>query len=448
MSDNSLLSNRLPFNALDRETIDALREAKPLILEELPEVLDGFYDHVSKFTDTIRFFRDREHMNAAKAAQLKHWSYIAEGQFDETYAASVTKIGEAHHRIGLEPRWYIGGYNYVVSNLVERVTVKMLAKSSNRAGIAKCARVQRAIIRSSLLDMDLSVSVYIEAGKRAREKALQLANELQQQVNAAVDQISSTAQELSATSNVLTKAANNTTERSNTVAAGAEEASINVRTVAAAAEELSASVKEVGRHTASSGEISQQAVSVASQATQKVEQLAEAAKKIGVIVDLINGIAAQTNLLALNATIEAARAGEAGRGFAVVAQEVKALAEQTAKATSEISSQIADIQSSTVDSVAAIDKISGTIQTMNEIATTIASSVEEQSAATEEIARNVHEAAQGTNDVSANIITVSQAANDTGITAEKVQASSGVLEHQADELRDAAKRFMQTLQAC
>ena len=447
MSDTSLMSNRLAFNVIDRETVEALRDAKPLILEELPKVLDGFYTHIAKFSESSRFFRNREHMNAAKAAQVRHWALIADAKFDESYAASVTKIGETHFRLGLEPRWYIGGYNFLIANLVEAVAVKMLAKSSKRDAIARCARAQKAVIKAALLDMDLAISVYIDAGNRARATTMKHAAELQQRVNATVDEIQHTATDLTATAQILTAAANSTTDRSTSVAAGAEEASMNVRTVAAAAEELSASVKEISRHTANSGTISQQAVLIAGQAMGKVEQLAEAAKKIGVIVDLINGIASQTNLLALNATIEAARAGEAGRGFAVVAQEVKALAEQTAKATSEIGRQIGDIQSATTESVAAIDKITGTIRSMNEIATTIAASVEQQGAATEEIARNVHEAAQGTNDVSANIVGVTKAATDTGVTAQKVLASSEVLNRHAADLRHAASEFMETVRA-
>ncbi len=447
MNDTSLMSNRLPFNCIDRETVEALREAKPLVVEELSKALDGFYTHVAKYPETNRFFRNREHMAAAKAAQMRHWSLILDGKFDEHYGASVTKIGETHFRLGLEPRWYIGGYSFLVSNLVEAVGQKMLAQSAKGASLHRALRMQKAVIKAALLDMDLAISVYDDAAKRARATTMKHAAELQKRVNSTVEEIQHTANDLTSTAKVLTTAANSTTDRSNSVAAGAEEASTNVRTVAAAAEELSASVKEITRHTANSGTISQQAVQIAGQAMGKVELLAEAAKKIGVIVDLINGIAGQTNLLALNATIEAARAGEAGRGFAVVAQEVKALAEQTAKATSEISRQIGDIQSATTESVASIDKITGTIRSMNEIATTIASSVEEQGAATEEIARNVHEAALGTNDVSANIAGVTKAATETGETAERVLATSQVLDRHASDLRHAADEFMETVSA-
>ena len=169
--------------------------------------------------------------------------------------------------------------------------------------------------------------------------------------------------------------------------------------VASAAEELSSSVVEISRQVQQSARMAGDAVSQARDTSFRVNELSKAASRIGDVVDLINTIAGQTNLLALNATIEAARAGEAGRGFAVVASEVKALAEQTAKATGEISQQIGGIQSATQDSVTAITEISDSIEKLSEISSAIAAAVEEQGAATQEIARNVQQAAQGTTKV-------------------------------------------------
>jgi len=259
-------------------------------------------------------------------------------------------------------------------------------------------------------------------------------------VAAASTEMQATAQSMSAT-------AEETSRQSTAVAAASEQASVNVQTVASAAEELSASVGEITRQVTQSATIAAKAASDADQANARVQGLAEAAQKIGAVVNLINEIASQTNLLALNATIEAARAGEAGKGFAVVASEVKSLANQTAKATEEISAQIAGIQASTQDAVGAIGAISGVIRDLNSIATTIASAVEEQSAATQEIARNVQEAAKGTSEVSANISGVTEAAASTGTASSQVLDAAGELSQQSEMLRSKVETFLAAIKA-
>jgi methyl-accepting chemotaxis protein len=204
------------------------------------------------------------------------------------------------------------------------------------------------------------------------------------------------------------------------VATAATQASDNVEAVAAAAEEMTTSVNDIGRQVQDSARIAGTAVEQARKTDDRINELSQAASRIGDVINLITSIAEQTNLLALNATIEAARAGEAGRGFAVVAQEVKQLASQTAKATSEIGGQITNMQVATQDSVVAIKEIGGTIGHISEIASAIAAAVEEQGAATKEIARNVQQAARGTEHVSGNIVGVNQTAEQTGVAADQV----------------------------
>ena len=234
---------------------------------------------------------------------------------------------------------------------------------------------------------------------------------------------------------------------STVVAAASEEASTNVQSVASATEELSSSVNEISRQVQESARMAKDAVGQARSTTDRVSELSKAATRIGDVVELINTIAGQTNLLALNATIEAARAGEAGRGFAVVASEVKALAEQTAKATGEIGQQINGIQVATQDSVSAIKEISGTIEKLSEISSTIAAAVEEQGAATQEISRNVQQAAQGTQQVSSNITDVQRGATDTGSASSQVLLAAKTLSTDSGRLETEVSKFLTAVRA-
>jgi methyl-accepting chemotaxis protein len=287
---------------------------------------------------------------------------------------------------------------------------------------------------------------HAEIQKRTeREKALEmkkLADSFESSVGVVVKTVTEAASGMESSAENLATAAKQTSSRAETVSSAAIQASNNVSTVASAAEELSSSISEISRQVSQSTRIAGAAVAEVQGANEKVQGLADAAKKIGEVVALITDIADQTNLLALNATIEAARAGDAGKGFAVVASEVKNLANQTARATEEISAQIGGIQTATEDAVQAIGSIGGTIGKMNEIASAIAAAVEEQGAATQEIARNVEQAAAGTQDVSSNIVQVTQAATETGHSAGEVLVAAGELSKQSEVLGSEMKDFI------
>jgi methyl-accepting chemotaxis protein len=262
-----------------------------------------------------------------------------------------------------------------------------------------------------------------------------------------VETVSSASTELEASASTLTATAERAQELTTSVAAASGQASTNVQSVASATEEMASSVNEISRQVQESANIANQAVDQARKTNERVSELASAAARIGDVVELINNIAGQTNLLALNATIEAARAGEAGRGFAVVASEVKALAEQTAKATGEISTQISGIQAATQESVGAIKEIGDTIGRMSEIASTIASAVEEQGAATQEISRNVQQAAQGTRQVSSNITDVQRGASETGSASSQVLSAAQSLSSDSTRLKDEVGKFLTAVRA-
>jgi len=274
-----------------------------------------------------------------------------------------------------------------------------------------------------------------------------LANDFERSVNGIVRSVSTAAAGMQSTAQSMTATASDASARAATVGSASESASNNVGTVAAAAEELSSSVAEISRQVTRSSEIASKAVGDAERTNATVQVLSTGAEKIGEVVKLIHSIAAQTNLLALNATIEAARAGESGRGFAVVASEVKALANQTAKATEEISAQVAAMQSSTSDAVAAISGITQTIAQMSEITVSISTSIDQQGDATREIARNIQQVAAGSNEISAHIGGVTTAATATGKAATDVLTNARELDNQSGMLRSAVDGFLAKVRA-
>jgi methyl-accepting chemotaxis protein len=285
------------------------------------------------------------------------------------------------------------------------------------------------------------------AATERRSAMESLAGDFERSVNGIVRSVSTAAAGMQSTAQSMTATASDASARAATVSAASQGASSNVGTVAAAAEELSGSVAEISRQVARSSEIASKAVGDAERTNATVQVLSTGAEKIGEVVKLIHSIAAQTNLLALNATIEAARAGESGRGFAVVASEVKALANQTAKATEEISAQVAAMQQSTSDAVAAIDGITRTIAQMSEITVSISTSIEQQGEATREIARNIQSVAAGSSEINAHIGGVTTAAAATGTAASDVLANARELDSQSGMLRNAVDGFLAKVRA-
>ncbi len=290
-----------------------------------------------------------------------------------------------------------------------------------------------------------------QAEVRAREQKARemnaLADGFERSVGTVVETVSTSSRSMQSSAQTMSSTADQALSQSQSVANTSEQASANVQTVAAATEELTASINEIGRQVTDAASTANRAVENAGETSQTIQGLVDSAQKIGDVVNLITDIAEQTNLLALNATIEAARAGDAGKGFAVVASEVKSLANQTAKATEEISQQISGIQDSTKDAATSVEGIGKIISNINEVTTNIAAAVEEQSAATEEIARNVQEAATRTQQVSSNITSVSQAASDTGTAANEILGSAEEMSQQSVALKQEVDAFLKQVRS-
>ena len=326
------------------------------------------------------------------------------------------------------------------------VTIPTIGRTDEIGAMACSLQVfKEALISKKAADE--SAAVEADAKIQRGQRLERITGGFEAMIGEIVEVVASASTELESSADTLKATAERSKQLTTMVAAASEEASTNVQSVASATEEMSSSVNEISRQVQGSARIADGAVKQAQTTNDRVAELAKAVARIGDVVELINNIAGQTNLLALNATIEAARAGEAGRGFAVVASEVKALAEQTAKATGEISQQISGIQAATQESVCAIKEIGDTIGRMSEISSTIAAAVEEQGAATLEISRNVQQAAQGTQQVSVNIVDVQRGASETGAASAHVLSAAKSLSGESDRLKREVGKFLSSMRA-
>ncbi len=332
-----------------------------------------------------------------------------------------------------------GDFDVVLPGLGRRDELGEMAAAVEEFKVQAVAKAAR--------DAELHDEQNRTAGAARRAELIRFADDFEGAVGVIVSNVAASAEQLESAAGTLTRTAETTESLSGRVSGASEEASSNMQSVATATEELSLSVGEIGRQVETSSRIADSAVEQARQTDVRITELSHAAQRIGDVVNLITAIAEQTNLLALNATIEAARAGDSGRGFAVVAQEVKSLASQTARATDEISSQIAGMQNATQESVAAIKQIGATIGQISGIASEIASAVSQQSAATKEIAQNVQRVAHGTQQVAGNITEVNRGATETGVASEQVLNSAQTLSSESARLRAELDRFMQNIRA-
>lgn len=362
MSREISVKDRLNFFGVDETTKEFIRSLRPLMEKKLPEALDSFYAHVKQWPELASLFSSEAHIRHAKQKQYEHWmNNIISGELSDNYVHSVKAIGKTHHRLNLEPFWYIGGYAKLADELIvmlyDNYKGGMLMTSQD--GIRK--RAIQTIMKAMMFDISYSISVYLEEGDKERE-------------------------------NILVS-----------ISSSVEETSSNVSTIAASIEEITRSIDGFSERIRTVSQMAAESSARVEDTTVTVRNLEQSAQEINNVVAMIEGIAEQTNMLALNATIEAARSGEAGKGFAVVANEVKALASETAQAIGGISEKVEMIKRVTQQTVSAISEISQSIKNVDQQTAEMRNDIEEQLAALQEIAKNTDEAAQGAGEVAQSI---------------------------------------------